>query len=1467
MVLSLFALEKFYRHISSVKNAPPSSPVSHVRKVTPATVSRGNTGTWRRRTVPQNTEAFSNSHTNDIPTNQPSVTAPINADQPEQSRPSISKTNVTGSTVAPGLLSDPAMRREIALKIFHRQQTEQAAALKRAHDEEWDTTNGLMAIKNGRVYTYQTENAQAAISTAADLIRNTPPYNANGTNITICVWDEGGVRTTHQELAGRVTIMDGAALNDHSTHVAGTIAARGIVANAQGMAPSALINSYEWNLDLSEMTSRAMAAPGETSTVQISNHSYGHKSGWDYTVSPVKWYGIWGERESVNFGIYEWSTADWDELCWNAPYFLPFKSAGNDRGDQAPSPGQTFSYYDNGWKSKTYDSGTDPYSDNWDNGGFDTMPDIANAKNIITIGAVDDAVSNGVRSLNKAVMITYSSWGPTDDGRIKPDIVANGNSLYSCIATRNTSYGTKTGTSMATPNAAGSAALLLDYYTQIFPTQHMLSCSLKGLILHTADDLGNSGPDYVFGWGLMNTKTAADLIETIGEFPDAGNFRETMLTPSNMTHSYTFIWNQSDPIKATLCWIDPPAEPTSMLDDTSPKLVNDLDLRVIDPEGTTNFPYVLNPAIPTNTATTGDNNLDNVEQVYIDSPSLPGTYTITINVDGELATAYQPYSLFISSLTAPPTIAHTPLENTIETNTPYIIEASISAMDPLATNALFILWNTTGQTNSFTTNILTTVSNNLYRGTIPAHDTDTTIYYYIHAQTTNNLASTHPADAPLQLHRFDVARKTTLAITGSGGMEGGTVIPDYGLHVMASGLTAEASCSLYTSATSTHRFACSGWIGTGSTPLNGTSNFTSFRIDTDSTLEWQWLSQYSLLHTFTIPGTQTNIWFNEGSTGSTLTADSIMEYDGTNYHFTEWQINGMRWPSATNKSENPAAGFMMTMSYTASAIYLPTDQDSDTDNLPDWWELFYFGNLTQSYSSDPDLDGYLNLEEYQDRSDPRDQSSTPSGPAIDHTPLSDPQTTPAPWLISATVTDNYQTASVTLRWRRNALSWRQAPMALSSVTNQYTNSIPAPGIFGDTYEYKIEAADNAGYIAESGPHTFFVAYPVLNAGTSIIHVLLLPGTSSNISLSIQNNGNTNLIWDTHISSVGIIDDIEEGSNNWNHSGERDLWHITTNRYFSSSNAWYCGSSSTYKYFDSMDAYLVTPPIPLANSAKLTYRQWIATELQEGNYSWDGGVVEISTDGASYSPITPVGGYPHLIVDNPASPFDPDTPCFGGTGGWQNIEFDLSGNIGKSVRIRFRFGSDGYIVDEGWYIDDVQVTPMTTTNSWLSINVTNGNIPALSSTNVTVSFDSATLSSGEDDTVLWNITSNDPETPTNSIELLIRVRSIPLLDFTTSPAQVSTNGSGLVAISNTIYDIDKEACELELLYSTNAGATWSTAIIYSANASMGDVSITNDTTPQITAIITTNASAVPATNYVTATWATTNGSAPILLSMS
>ncbi len=507
-----------------------------------------------------------------------------------------------------------------------------------------------MAIDGDLVYAYKTLNMNAAISVAIPAAREVTSYGLDGTGQIVGIWDGGEVRAGHQEFDTRVNVIDGGEQMNHSTHVAGTIGAAGMVENATGMAPNVMIDSYNWEDDISEMTAAAMSYAGEPNKIQISNHSYGTVAGWDYIEETPRWYGRWGRRESDVFGRYDNAARDIDKLCYDAPYYLPVLPSGNDRTEHAPDEGETFEYYTVrfGWRQKPYDSAIDPYDDGWDNGGYDTMLPTSTAKNGMAVGSVRDAVKYGSRDLERATIANSSGWGPADDGRIKPDIVANGVSIYSPIADSDTSYATYSGSSMATACASGAAVLLAEHWTKLFPGSAIRSSTLKGVIIHTADDLGTPGPDYAYGWGLMNIKAATDHLAGYFDYPHAGAVMEDTLDGEVVVQESRFFWDGNSPIRATLSWTDPAAPALEGLDNSSPRLVNDLDLRIIDPCDIVHYPFILNPTQPAQQATTGDNTRDNIEQVLIPSPEAHGVYTVRVEYKGALVNASQHYSLLLS---------------------------------------------------------------------------------------------------------------------------------------------------------------------------------------------------------------------------------------------------------------------------------------------------------------------------------------------------------------------------------------------------------------------------------------------------------------------------------------------------------------------------------------------------------------------------------------------------------------------------------------------------------------------------------------------------------------------------------------------------------------------------------------------------------------------------------------------------
>ena len=515
----------------------------------------------------------------------------------------------------------------------------------------------LMAVVDGHPLYNITLNENAAISTAADVVRDTAPYNVNGANNTVGIWDGGHARATHQEFVGRVTTNDNggsSGVHYHSTHVCGTIAAAGVVAAAQGMAPQVMINSYDWNDDEAEMANRGAALPNQAGKLYLSNHSYGSGVGWDSSGTYWPW-DITVTADSW-FGRYSSFSREWDDIAYNAPYYLICKSSGNDRNDE-PSNGSTVYYWKGSWVAITYTNGVHPAGDGLYKGGYDCIPHKGVAKNILTVGAVYNAVLSGTRYLPNATMSTFSSWGPADDGRIKPDVVGDGVSLYSTGSGSDIDYIYLSGTSMASPNVCGSALLLIELYRGKHSFNVCRASTLKGLLIHTADDLGNPGPDYIYGWGLVNTKSAADIIlkDAAGD-PEAFLY-EGLLNSSNSADDFDVIIDGTEPLTATICWTDPPGVSTTAHDNRTPVLVNDLDLRITTPGGTDRFPFTLSYLNPSATAVTGDNSVDTVEQVFIDVGAAPGTYTVKVSHKGILTDGQQNYSLVVSGAIPEPGIS------------------------------------------------------------------------------------------------------------------------------------------------------------------------------------------------------------------------------------------------------------------------------------------------------------------------------------------------------------------------------------------------------------------------------------------------------------------------------------------------------------------------------------------------------------------------------------------------------------------------------------------------------------------------------------------------------------------------------------------------------------------------------------------------------------------------------------------
>ncbi len=490
----------------------------------------------------------------------------------------------------------------------------------------------MQHLENGRPIYYITHNLGAAQTTRADELW---PGGSLGLSITgsgytkLGEWDAGGVLLTHQEFGSRVAMGDGTTgTSSHSTHVAGTIVAAGVDPSAKGMAYQANLTAYDWNNDDAEMATAAVAGMEE------SNHSYGYITGW----YGYYWYGdlAISTNEDYWFGYYSSYSADWDDIAYNAPYYLIVHAAGNDRNDDW-SGGHY--HWDGGWVYAT-----DSHDPDGGTNGYDCIGTQGIAKNIFSVGAVHEVTN--YTSPSDVTMSSFSSWGPADDGRIKPDIVGKGVSVYSTEDDNNTDYATYSGTSMSSPNVTGTLALLQQHYQNTHLSAPMRSATLKGLAIHSADEAGSAdGPDYIYGWGLMNAERAAELIS----LDNGNNVIDEQVLSNGGTYTRSIQSDGINPLRVTICWTDPKGTPVTSnpLNNRTAMLVNDLDLKLTR-NSTTYYPWKLDPDNPSNAATNStENNVDNVEQIYIASPTA-GTYTIEVSHDGTLSGGSQAFSIIVS---------------------------------------------------------------------------------------------------------------------------------------------------------------------------------------------------------------------------------------------------------------------------------------------------------------------------------------------------------------------------------------------------------------------------------------------------------------------------------------------------------------------------------------------------------------------------------------------------------------------------------------------------------------------------------------------------------------------------------------------------------------------------------------------------------------------------------------------------
>ncbi len=482
----------------------------------------------------------------------------------------------------------------------------------------------------------ETDNARSAAASHVPEVY-AAPYNLSGAGVTVSLFELGSAQANHVEFGDRFTVFaTGGAGSDnmHATHVAGTIGAAGLRPDAKGMAPAAKIYQFcvrtgsntctnDWLVDKDQK----LAPLGIT----VDNNSWGYVLGWTFEDYPV-WNDFdeyWGAYDltlaapideiSIDKQVLFVHSAGNDAIGPSFPEFAPHRHVDDDL-DTITDKLFCYSMNGSGSDCPTSCTGGCETVRHHPQNPFDTVGVTAAGKNSITVGAVSVL---GTPPNESKVIASFSSRGPAKDGRVKPDVVARGTGVLSTVPTN--AYASLQGTSMASPAVAGIAALMTEQWKKTFgsgPTP----AQLKAVLIAGAEDIGNPGPDYTYGFGMVNAKSSADLI-----IADAnqGKAIRNLTVSQGQSFEIPVTATAGQKMRVLLSWADPaipylPGRP----DIAAKALVNDLDVKIITPTGATVLPYVLNKDDFNANATTGVNTIDNTEVVEIANAA--GVYRVVV---------------------------------------------------------------------------------------------------------------------------------------------------------------------------------------------------------------------------------------------------------------------------------------------------------------------------------------------------------------------------------------------------------------------------------------------------------------------------------------------------------------------------------------------------------------------------------------------------------------------------------------------------------------------------------------------------------------------------------------------------------------------------------------------------------------------------------------------------------------------
>lgn len=428
--------------------------------------------------------------------------------------------------------------------------------------------------------------AELSRGNALRVAQNLGGRGLTGKGVCVGVWDAQVVE--HPDFGERVKVMERSAPSAHGTHVTGTVLGSGFV-NPRGRGVATGAQAWTWCFGPSaKTTEQEMAEARDEFKITLTQNSYGY---------PLRSY-----CDQYSAFVYEPAYQNQDKLTLKNPTLLHVFAAGND-------------------KSACEDRVKEKYGE----ATYGTI--VSRAKNVLYVGSVNQSSEES----------SFSSMGPQSDGRLAPHVCAKGHNVFSTMP--GGGYADMSGTSMATPQVTGHLALVSELYAKLNGGE-IRADLLKALAMNTASDKGTPGPDFTYGYGILNAEKMAIALEE--KYYDVS--KNLSNTGDKQVHTIPVPGGVKE-ARVMVVWNDAVVDKVYALDDKL--LVQDLDL-VVKAGGKDYLPWVLDHTKDnvSKQAERKVDNLNNQEQVTLSADELKGVSELEVTVTAtKIPSGEQAYAL------------------------------------------------------------------------------------------------------------------------------------------------------------------------------------------------------------------------------------------------------------------------------------------------------------------------------------------------------------------------------------------------------------------------------------------------------------------------------------------------------------------------------------------------------------------------------------------------------------------------------------------------------------------------------------------------------------------------------------------------------------------------------------------------------------------------------------------------------